>query len=64
MPRIFLGDPAKDSFEVSFIGAIQMRRPLKGSECNGLVYIRGCQEHFSPSAGGAGLVRDFQPLSP
>ena len=30
----------------------------------GLVYIRGCQEHFSPSAGGAGLVRDIQPLSP
>ena len=37
MPRIFLGDPAKDSFEVSFIGAIQMRRPLKGSECNRLI---------------------------
>jgi hypothetical protein len=31
-------------------------------ECNGLIYIRGCQEHFSPSAGGAGLVRDIQPL--
>ena len=30
----------------------------------GLIYIRGCQEHFSPSAGGAGLVRDIQPLSP
>jgi hypothetical protein len=28
------------------------------------VYIRGCQEHFSPSAGGADLVRDIQPLSP
>ncbi len=28
----------------------------------GLFYIRGCQEHFSPSAGGAGLVRDIQPL--
>src|ERR1022692_2029305 len=27
----------------------------------GQVYIRGCQEHFSPSAGGAGLVRDIQP---
>jgi hypothetical protein len=25
---------------------------------------RGCQEHFSPSAGGAGLIRDIQPLSP
>src|ERR1039457_1745269 len=34
-----------------------------GFDCNGLVYIRGCQEHFSPSAGGAGLVRDIQPLS-
>jgi len=30
---------------------------------NALFYIRGCQEHFSPSA-GAGLVRDMQPLSP
>jgi len=36
----------------------------KGSECNVLIYIRGCQEHFSPSAGGAGLVRGLQPLSP
>jgi hypothetical protein len=27
------------------------------------VYIRGCQEHFSPSAGGAGLIRDIQPLT-
>src|SRR6266852_8000002 len=25
---------------------------------------RGCQEHFSPSAGCAGLFRDIQPLSP
>ncbi len=31
------------------------------NECNGLIYIRGCQEHFSPSAGGAGFVRDLQP---
>jgi hypothetical protein len=31
---------------------------------NGLIYKRGCQEHFSPSAGGAGLIRDIQPLSP
>ena len=23
---------------------------------------RGCQEHFSPSAGGAVLIRDIQPL--
>jgi hypothetical protein len=28
------------------------------------IYKRECQEHFSPSAGGASLVRDFQPLSP
>ena len=35
-----------------------------GFECNGLFYIRGCQEHCSPSAGGASLVRDIQPLSP
>jgi len=42
------------------------------NECNGLiykrvykrVYKRECQEHFYPSAGGASLVRDFQPLSP
>ncbi len=27
----------------------------------GLVYIRECQEHFSPFAGGASLVRDIQP---
>ena len=33
------------------------------NERNGLVYIRGCQEHFFPSAGGAGLVRDIQPLT-
>ena len=33
-------------------------------EWYGQIYIRGCQEHFSPSAGGAGLVRDIQPLSP
>jgi hypothetical protein len=29
-----------------------------------LIYKRGCQEHFSPSAGCAGLFRDIQPLSP
>jgi hypothetical protein len=34
------------------------------SWCNRLIYKRECQEHFSPSAGGASLVRDFQPLSP
>jgi len=34
------------------------------AHCNRLIYIRGCQEHFSPSAGGAGLFRDIQPLSP
>jgi hypothetical protein len=28
-----------------------------------LVYISRCQEHFSPSAGGASLVRDIQPLT-
>ena len=28
-----------------------------------VIYKRECQEHFSPSAGGASLVRDFQPLS-
>ena len=32
--------------------------------CYGLIYIRGCQGHFSPSTGGADLVRDIQPLSP
>jgi hypothetical protein len=32
--------------------------------CKRLIYIRACQEHFSPSAGGAGLVRGIQPLSP
>jgi hypothetical protein len=34
------------------------------NECNRLIYIRACQEHFSPSAGGAGLFRDIQSLSP
>jgi hypothetical protein len=29
-----------------------------------LIYKRGCQEHFSPYAGGADLFRDIQPLSP
>jgi hypothetical protein len=34
------------------------------TDANGLVYKRECQEHFYPCAGGASLVRDFQPLSP
>ena len=34
MPRIFLGDPAKDSFEVSLSEQSKLRRPFKGSECN------------------------------
>jgi hypothetical protein len=29
--------------------------------CKRLIYKRGCQQHFSPSAGGASLVRDIQP---
>jgi hypothetical protein len=33
-------------------------------ECKRLIYKRICQEHFSPFAGNAGLVRDIQPLSP
>jgi hypothetical protein len=36
----------------------------KVNECKRLIYIRACQEHFSPSAGGADLFRDIQPLSP
>src|SRR5450631_2692304 len=32
-------------------------------ECNGLIYKRVCQEHFSPCAGCGGLVRDIQPIS-
>ena len=31
------------------------------NERNRLIYKRGCQEHFSPSAGCAGLFRDIQP---
>jgi hypothetical protein len=31
---------------------------------DGLIYKRICQEHFSPSAGGADFFRDIQPLSP
>jgi hypothetical protein len=33
-----------------------------GGECNRLIYIRGCQEHSSPFAGGAVFVRDIQSL--
>jgi hypothetical protein len=32
------------------------------SWCKRQIYIRACQEHFSPSAGGAVLIRDIQPL--
>jgi hypothetical protein len=43
----------------------RLEKPAKaGFKCNGLIYKRGCQEHFSPSAGGAGLVCDIQRLSP
>jgi hypothetical protein len=31
------------------------------NECYGLVYKRGCQEHFYPSTGGRGMVRAIQP---
>src|SRR6266852_3360382 len=34
-----------------------------GSERYCLFYKRGCQEHFSPSTGGADMVRDVQPVS-
>jgi len=37
------------------------RRPILG-ERNGLIYKRGCQEHFSPSTGSAAIVRDIQSL--
>jgi hypothetical protein len=33
------------------------------NERYGLIYKRVCQEHFSPSAGCGGLVRDIQPIS-
>ena len=36
----------------------------RDSERYGLFYKRECQEHFSPSAGCAGLFRDIQSLSP
>src|SRR6266478_9344522 len=29
--------------------SIPTNDPLTGFECNGLIYIRECQEHFSPS---------------
>jgi hypothetical protein len=32
------------------------------SECNGLLYKRECQGHFSPSTGRGERVLDFQPL--
>ena len=31
---------------------------------NACIYKRGCQERFSPYAGGADFLRDIQPLSP
>src|SRR5260370_21474007 len=34
------------------------------NERNRLIYKRGWQEHFAPSAGCVGLFRDIQPLSP
>ncbi len=49
-----------DNLVVSDYIALSFRCSLR----YGLIYIRGCQEHFSPSAGGADLVRDIQPLSP
>ena len=33
-----------------------------GRECNRLFYKKGCQEHSSPFAVSAVLVRDIQPL--
>src|SRR5205823_7174289 len=36
----------------------------RGFERYRLIYKRGCQEHFSPYAGGADLFRDIQPLLP
>src|SRR6266567_4549172 len=47
-----------------FIRFISGNLRFRVNERNGLVYIRECQEHFSPSAGCAGLFRDIQPLSP
>ena len=57
--------PCYDSY-FRFCGytSIDHRTASRSRELNsmvGQVYIRGCQEHFSPSAGGAGLVRDIQP---
>jgi proline iminopeptidase len=42
----------------------QTTTPDLHSERYGLFYIRGCQEHFCPSAGCTVLIRDIQPLSP
>src|SRR6266851_10404871 len=42
----------------------RLRSMLLVKTCYRLLYKRGCQEHFSPSAGCAGLFRDIQPLSP
>jgi hypothetical protein len=35
---------------------------LEGFERYRLFYKRGCQEHFSPSTGGAIMVRGIQSL--
>src|SRR6266496_4011973 len=65
----FLHGLAKGIESVAFVNRPAERQVddtnvVLGLERNGLIYIRGCQEHFSPSAGGAGLVRGLQPLSP
>jgi hypothetical protein len=49
------------------VGRLPQRLVLGDEGINeryGLIYKRECQEHFSPSAGCAGLFRDIQPLSP
>ena len=45
---------------------MKQRRPKRDRSIKGFVkiYKRICQEHFSPFAGNAGLVRGIQPLSP
>ena len=43
---------------------LHLPSPAGGFERNGLIYKRECQEHFSPSAGCAGLFRDIQAFSP
>src|SRR6266699_2111261 len=55
-----LGNPSPTAGASEFYPNQNARN--RDSECNALFYKRGCQEHSSPSAGGAVMVRGIQSL--